>query len=347
MRNWTKFAAGVLAACMICSAFPGMMTEARAEEAILMVGTPEISPNDPGKQDNKMSFGPAGETSITTQGEAGAVQAPILGGAKLTMLPSQRREQNLSAIIETSQGKLIVVDGGFQADANYLLSQIQAKGGHVAAWLITHPHGDHAGALHDIIQMQDRNITIDGIYYSFADLEWYQNNDPQEFTMISALNGAFQSLPAEILHGDIGKGYELWVDDVHIQVMNNRYNVMNNSGNNASMVYKITVNGKKILFLGDLGKEGGEYLLNDNSPDELKADLVQMAHHGQRGVDEAVYKVINPSVCLWPTPQWLWDNDNGGGPGSGNWLTATTKKWMKSMGVKIHYATKDGDQVIQ
>ena len=33
-----------------------------------------------------------------------------------------------------------------------------------------------------------------------------------------------------------------------------------------------------------------------------------MAHHGQDGVEMDVYRVIKPEICLWPTPDWLWDN---------------------------------------
>ena len=79
----------------------------------------------------------------------------------------------------------------------------------------------------------------------------------------------------------------------------------------------------------------------------LKCDIVQLAHHGQNGVDYEVYKALRPRVALWPTPQWLWDNNNGGGAGSGPWLTQQTKNWMVRLGVKSNFCIKDGDQVIE
>ena len=54
-------------------------------------------------------------------------------------------------IIENGEGGLIVVDGGWTEHADYLLNQIKEKGGHVMAWLVTHPHSDHAGALAEIL----------------------------------------------------------------------------------------------------------------------------------------------------------------------------------------------------
>lgn len=68
-----------------------------------------------------------------------------------------------------------------------------------------------------------------------------------------------------------------------------------------------------------------------------------MAHHGQQGVDQDAYALIAPTTCLWPSPAWLWNNDNGGGVGSGPWGTLTTRAWMDSLGVKDNRSLKDGD----
>lgn len=73
----------------------------------------------------------------------------------------------------------------------------------------------------------------------------------------------------------------------------------------------------------------------------LKCKMVQMSHHGQNGVGYEVYKALRPSVCLWPTPQWLWDNEGD------QYTTPETKAWMKELNVEKHYCMKDGDQVIR
>lgn len=71
-----------------------------------------------------------------------------------------------------------------------------------------------------------------------------------------------------------------------------------------------------------------------------------MAHHGQAGATEELYKEINPIICLWPTPKWLWNNDNGGGENSGTWKTMETRSWMENIGVKQNHVAKDGDIAI-
>ena len=45
-----------------------------------------------------------------------------------------------------TNGKIVIIDGGTQDDAEQLEKYIIDNGGEVYAWFITHPHIDHAGA---------------------------------------------------------------------------------------------------------------------------------------------------------------------------------------------------------
>ena len=108
----------------------------------------------------------------------------------------------------------------------------------------------------------------------------------------------------------------------------------------------MTLGGKTVLFLGDLGIEGGEKLLAMHG-DALKSDYVQMAHHGQNGVTRPVYEAAAPSACLWCAPDWLWDNNAGKGYNTHTWQTVIVRGWMEEMGVKTHYVIKDGDHEIE
>jgi len=79
-------------------------------------------------------------------------------------------------------------------------------------------------------------------------------------------------------------------------------------------------------------------------PKRLRADYVQMAHHGQNGVDLDFYRAVSPSACLWPTPMWLWENDSGNGTGSGPWQMLTVRDWMKELNVSTNYVSAFGLQ---
>ena len=79
------------------------------------------------------------------QDPTSTAEESYLGGAELTLLAPATQSQNLSCVIQTKAGSLIVVDGGLREDAPHLIETIKAKGGRVSAWLITHPHSDHIG----------------------------------------------------------------------------------------------------------------------------------------------------------------------------------------------------------
>lgn len=265
------------------------------------------------------------------------------GVGELWMLASTTGAQNLSIVIKSPHGKLIVVDGGWEADADKLSSLILQQGGKVDAWLITHPHEDHVGALCTILNDSSRKIKIDKIYCSLATPDWYRQVSPTGAGIADQLLSAFTKLPVGTVTNNIGRGTEINIDDVNIRVLNNRGVYTYNGVNNSSLVYKIRVSRQSILILGDLAYDGGKDLIKTCTAAELKSDIVQMAHHGQQGVDQNAYALIAPTTCLWPSPAWLWNNDNGGGVGSGPWGTLTTRTWMDALGVKDNRSLKEGD----
>ena len=302
----------------------------------------------PGTANGQAVLTSEGTGTQMTQTAAALTVSPMVssgagGVGELWMLGSSTGAQNLSIVIKSPHGKLIVIDGGWEADADKLSSLILQQGGKVDAWLITHPHEDHVGALCAILNDGARKIKIDKIYCSLATPDWYHQVSPTGAGIADQLLSAFTKLPVGTVTNNIGRGTEINIDDVNIRVLNNRGVYTYNGVNNSSLVYKIRVSGQSILILGDLAYDGGKDLIKTCSAAELKSDIVQMAHHGQQGVDQDAYALIAPTTCLWPSPAWLWNNDNGGGVGSGPWGTLTTRAWMDALGVKDNRSLKDGD----
>ena len=110
--------------------------------------------------------------------------------------------------------------------------------------------------------------------------------------------------------------------------------LLNEPFNNQSCVFRVSEEDFSLIILGDLGAEGGRRLLEKGY--DLKADAVQMAHHGQNGVEEDVYQAIQPKWAFWPTPDWLWQNVPyiGGPPGAGPFKTQEVIKWMEKLGTE-------------
>ncbi len=286
--------------------------------------------------------------SADQEGTEESREDSYLGGAELRLLDSADGGQNLSCVLRTSAGSVIVVDGGRPVDDAHLSDVIQSMGGTVSAWLITHPHDDHIGALTNILNQDPIPIEIEHIYYSFLDEDEYEKGENmQRMGNLWNLLEAFKKVEPDRLHTPLEPGFQFTVDDVSITVLNEPFACTENTFNNSSVAYRLDVNGKRILFLGDMGWQAGENFLKVCSPEDIKADVVQMSHHGQDGVEKDVYEVIAPEICLWPTPQWLWDNEKDGEAGKGSFKTLIVRGWMESLGVKRNLCIKDGDQILR
>ncbi len=271
--------------------------------------------------------------------------------AKLHFLKSVTDTINTPFIIESGDS-LIVVDGGFPSETPYLYEYLKGLGGHVDAWFITHFHDDHMGALW--FMMKDHpDIRIDGIYCNFPSDEFLINGEPKQDDwttrqLIDYFHGAMaeRGIPKVTVKKD-----DLYTFDggnVTVRVLRTPdESLTRNPINNSSIVFRVEADGKSILFLGDLGVEGGEQLMEITPPALLQSDFVQMAHHGQGGVSKECYAAIKPTYCLWPTPSWLWDNMGRGGYDTGIFSTVITRGWISSLRcVKKHYVMIHGTQVI-
>ncbi len=269
--------------------------------------------------------------------------------AKLHFLKSVTDTINTSFVLE-SNGTLLVVDGGFPSEAPYLYEYLKDLGGHVDTWFLTHFHDDHFGCFLTILQ-EHPDITVDKVCFNFPSDEFIIKYEPkqsckmsEEWLQIFRETVKARDLPCvTATEGDV---YEFDKGNVKVRVLRT-YNEEFAYINNSSTVFRFEVDGKSILFLGDLGVEGGRELLCKAAPEMVKADFVQMSHHGQGGVDKACYEAIKPTYCLWPTPSWVWNNMGPGGYDTNVFQTIIVRGWISSLRcVKKHYLMIDGTQVI-
>jgi beta-lactamase superfamily II metal-dependent hydrolase len=259
----------------------------------------------------------------------------------LWQLPEQTHSQMMSYVIRSVGGRLIVIDGGTTGDAPYLRGFLAALGNSVQAWFITHPHSDHVGTLVEILR-HPQGLTVGTIYASMPDSDWVAKYvPPNEVTEVTDFQTALKA--ADRSTTDMAVGQVVLIDGIRIEVLGIKNpEFTQNALNNSSAVLRVSDKAKTVLFLGDLGFEGGKKLVRNAGRDRLRTDYVQMAHHGQNGVGEDVYRAINPSYCLWSTPQWLWNNDAGKGTGSGPWRTLEVRTWMAKLNIKRHYISAAG-----
>ena len=183
--------------------------------------------------------------------------------------------------------------------------------GKVDYWFLTHAHDDHAGAFTEIVE--DTEIQIDNIYVSLNSLDWYVENEKNRSEFSKKLINTIENSRVSKAVNPPNVDDVIKVDNLKIEVLKVKLpQVIENAGNEQSMVLKFNIDNASILFLGDIGVAGSQYLI-ENHIIKLDSDIVQMSHHGQNGATEELYRIIAPKICLWPTPEWLWNNDNGCG----------------------------------
>lgn len=272
--------------------------------------------------------------------------------AKLYMLSSTTDTINTAFVLQSGE-TVMVVDGGFPHEAEHLHRVLRDLGGRVDAWFLTHAHDDHISALFTVLR-QYEDIRVEKVYYNFPSDEFLcrhllRQRDLTTQELLDTLRGTLEAYGVPTVTVETGDQYEF--DGFRVRVLRTPdETITNNAVNNSSCVYRVELaeTGESILFLGDLGVEGGHQLLETAPAELVRADYVQLAHHGQLGVSREVYEAVRPRFCLWCTPSWLWDNMGPNGYDTGHYQTVVVRGWMSSLGtVERHYRMTDGDQVIE
>ena len=264
---------------------------------------------------------------------------------EIHMLKSVTDTIGNSFIITTEDGKVIVIDGGFPSETDYFREYLKLVTGrekpHIDAWFLSHLHDDHVSVFFEMVERHYDEFDIDNVYLNFPSREYLEPDK----AATDSIDWFYRVLPTFadkmriVCGGDVisvgaAKFFILFSQDFEIKV---------NTPNNSSLVFRMELGGKSVMFTGDCGVEAGRKIVRLwRDSGLLKCDICQMAHHGQSGCDRDFYEAVAPEICLWPTPSWVWSNLDG----KGQLKTLTVREWMKELGVKKHYVSKDGTQVI-
>ena len=259
--------------------------------------------------------------------------------------------QMMSYVIRTKNNKLIIIDGGYDRNGKDLVqlakTLTEQEVPEIEAWLMTHVHEDHVDAFSEIMSKKTPALNVKQIYYNFPSrnfVEKYAESTLETYDKFTKAAAKFTDNQITIVQ----TGDTYTIDGINIEVMlTPDESITENPINESSVVYRLTIDGQTVLFLGDAAQAAGTRLLKTYK-DDLSSDVVQMAHHGSHGVAKSVYKQINPKVCLWPTPKWLWENDSGEGYNSGPHETILVYEYVRDkVGVQKHYIAKDGIQILE
>ena len=257
------------------------------------------------------------------------MEALFDGGVLYQIAP--KGVQMMGYVYVTKQGEVIAIDGGGETDKDELNRVIQKHGGVVHHWFITHYHSDHICAIIELFK--ENAVRVENIYFDFPTADMMTDRGDRDNPLVEVWRSVLPK-NANVITPKKGDRYAL--NGATVTVLNDAaFDVLHDFSNNSSVVYKLDTGKTKVLFTGDLERKGEEYLEEQWFCDQLAdCTVVQMSHHGQKGVSRKFYDATAVEVCLYPTPLWLWNNDNGGGKNSSSWTILYTREWMRERNVK-------------
>ena len=203
-----------------------------------------------------------------------------------------------SFVIQLKNGHYIISDGGYRNDLAYLLDYLEehAPDGEkpvVDAWIISHAHGDHSGALMTLVEMHPEwmeRICVEGIYVSEPNDEVLQKcggHTPHAIVKMAAC-----WMKADYIRPQTGQRY--YFDDITMDILYSQEQITDESYTNlneASTVCLFTIEGQKCLFSGDVHESGMEFLIANYPKEFFELDFFTLNHHGfntsQKFVDYA------------------------------------------------------------
>lgn len=226
-------------------------------------------------------------------------------------------EFGMSYVIRLSDGRFILLDGGreVEAEADKLFTCLQQ--GNVlnglpviAAWIMTHPHGDHFHCFMAFMEKYAEQVTIEKFLFLFPeadDTAHYPKLMPKETPAIPRMLDWIAQTDAAVYSPHTGQEYR--IGDAVCRILASMDDTIHRSQhvNATSLVIRMELGGQVILWATDayfrpaqLSRKYGAY---------LKSDILQVPHHGfsAGGAQEQItaYKLIDAPVCLLPNNDYI------------------------------------------
>lgn len=195
--------------------------------------------------------------------------------------------QGDSILIQTKGKKVILVDGGgipsysnsdFDTGEDIILPLLYSKGiNQIDLVVFTHFDDDHAKGLLSIL----KSMKVKHIIYGLPE-DCGAFNEMLEITQRKRIKTM-----------QVGRGDSFMVDGAVFEVLHPVKDEPHSSGNDNSVVLKMSYNGVSFLFTGDLEYEGERSLISSGS--DIKACVLKIGHHGSStSTSEEFLSKVNP-----------------------------------------------------
>lgn len=229
--------------------------------------------------------------------------------------------QGDSTLIQSPNGKTILVDGGKESAGEKVVSYLKKAGvTSIDVLIATHPDADHIGGLTDVLEsipvkkvMDSGKVHTTETYFGYLSL-------------IDSKNISFEvPKTGQVLNID---------SSLNIQVLNSGdRNVSDNNEN--SIVLKITYGTVSFLLTGDAGTEVEDEMIKKFN---VKSTVLKAGHHGgSTSTSQVFVNAVKPEVTILS-----YGKDNSYGH-----PTDAVVSRLKAVGSKLYSTAESGDIVVR
>ena len=240
----------------------------------------------------------------------------------------------MAYIIQLNDGSFIIVDGGVDTtkekyeDRLYNLLKKQAPDPDnivIAAWLISHAHDDHVDIFEYFFEAYGDKVTIEKFICNLPADEQVENVWDPEWNRSAIVRDLFEEYFPDVPVVKAHPGQEFYIRNAKIEILFtiDIYDYENawdrdikgkkefedkniplhgalRDFNNTSVIYKLTAEGKSMIFLGDYDDEG--YTMSKlYTLATLGSTIMQVAHHGlEENSSNDLASKIYPKYVFWP-----------------------------------------------
>ncbi len=229
---------------------------------------------------------------------------PKLGYLGLRSPTASGEGNGMGFVLTLSDGSFIIYDGGYYEDAEGLLTyldehNVRAEKPRIAAWVLTHSHGDHYFAMHEISRKYADRLTVEQFIVNVRDRafehEQYENYLSEHFAgeTLPLFEGATLVRPHT--------GQLLYYRDAAIEILSTQEEILPSHFrwlNETSLVSRVYLGGNSILFPVD-AELGVDVMIPAMYGDALKSDFLQQTHHAFSGGSYVFYDLVQPKVVFW------------------------------------------------